>query len=67
MQSYQEMTKEELCKEKESLEAAYKEWQKRGLSLNMARGKPSEEQLDLTMPDDGCVKQQCGSAQRGWN
>ena len=50
MQSYQEMTKEELCKEKESLEAAYKEWQKRGLSLNMARGKPSEEQLDLTMP-----------------
>ena len=42
MQSYQEMTKEELCKEKESLEAAYKEWQKRGLSLNMARGKPSE-------------------------
>ncbi len=50
MQSYQEMTKEELCKEKESLEVAYKEWQKRGLSLNMARGKPSEEQLDLTMP-----------------
>ena len=50
MQSYQEMTKEELCKEKESLEAAYKECQKRGLSLNMARGKPSEEQLDLTMP-----------------
>ena len=50
MQSYQEMTKEELCKEKESLEAAYKEWQKRGRSLNMARGKPSEEQLDLTMP-----------------
>lgn len=50
MQSYQEMTKEELLKEKESLEAAYKEWQKRGLSLNMARGKPSEEQLDMTMP-----------------
>lgn len=50
MQSYQEMTKEELLKEKESLEAAYKDWQKRGLSLNMARGKPSEEQLDMTMP-----------------
>ena len=26
MQSYQEMTKEELCKEKESLEAAYKDF-----------------------------------------
>lgn len=50
MQSYQQMTKDELLKEKESLEAAYKEWQKRGLSLNMARGKPAEEQLDLTMP-----------------
>ncbi|MCF2643074.1 MAG: aminotransferase class I/II-fold pyridoxal phosphate-dependent enzyme [Lachnospiraceae bacterium] len=50
MQSYQKMTKDELLKEKESLEAAYKEWQKRGLSLNMARGKPSEEQLDFTMP-----------------
>ena len=50
MQSYQKMTREELLKEKESLEAAYKEWQKRGLSLNMARGKPSQEQLDMTMP-----------------
>ncbi|MDY4840699.1 MAG: aminotransferase class I/II-fold pyridoxal phosphate-dependent enzyme [Lachnospiraceae bacterium] len=50
MQSYQKMTKDELLKERESLEAAYKEWQKRGLSLNMARGKPSEEQLDFTMP-----------------
>lgn len=50
MQSYQKMTREELLKEKESLQAAYKEWQKRGLSLNMARGKPSQEQLDMTMP-----------------
>ena len=43
MKSYQEMTKEELLQEKESLEAAYKEYQKRDLSLNMARGKPSVE------------------------
>ena len=49
MQSYQEMTKEELLQEKESLEAAYKEYQKRDLSLNMARGKPSVEQLDMNM------------------
>ncbi|MGN0291594.1 MAG: aminotransferase class I/II-fold pyridoxal phosphate-dependent enzyme [Lachnospiraceae bacterium] len=49
MKSYQEMSKEELLQEKESLEAAYKEYQKMNLSLNMARGKPSEEQLDMTM------------------
>ena len=47
MASYQEMSKEELLKEKESLLQAYEEWQKRGLTLNMARGKPSAEQLDL--------------------
>ncbi|SDW74305.1 DNA-binding transcriptional regulator, MocR family, contains an aminotransferase domain [Lachnospiraceae bacterium KHCPX20] len=47
MASYQEMSKEELLKEKESLLKAYEEWQKRGLTLNMARGKPSAEQLDL--------------------
>ena len=44
MKSYQEMTKEELLQEKVSLEAAYQEYQKRDLSLNMARGKPSVEQ-----------------------
>lgn len=49
MKSYQEMSKEELLQEKESLEAAYKEYQKMDLSLNMARGKPSAEQLDMTM------------------
>lgn len=49
MKSYQEMTKEELLKEEESLKAAYEEYQKRDLSLNMARGKPSVEQLDMSM------------------
>lgn len=41
MKQYQEMSKEELLQEKESLEAAYKAYQKRDLHLNMARGKPS--------------------------
>ena len=36
MKSYQEMSKEELLQEKESLKAAYKEYQKMDLSLNMA-------------------------------
>ena len=49
MKSYMEMTKEELLKEKESLEAEYKKFQHRGLKLDMSRGKPSQEQLDLSM------------------
>ena len=49
MKSYQEMSKEELLQEKESLKAAYKEYQKMDLSLNMARGKPSPEQLGFSM------------------
>ena len=49
MQLYQEMSKEALNQEKTSLLAAYKEFQKRDLSLNMARGKPSPEQLDLSL------------------
>ena len=47
MKSYEEMTKEELLKEKEGLEAEYKKFQQRGLKLDMSRGKPSQEQLDL--------------------
>ena len=43
------MSKEELLQEKESLKAAYKEYQKMDLSLNMARGKPAVEQLDMVM------------------
>ena len=37
MQSYQEMSKEELLKEKEHLEAEYKKFQQRGLKLDMSR------------------------------
>lgn len=49
MKAYTGLTKEELLQEKESLERAYADYQKRGLSLNMARGKPAPEQLDLSM------------------
>ncbi len=49
MQSYQEMSKEELLKEKERLEAVYKNYANSGLQLDMSRGKPSVEQLDLSM------------------
>ena len=50
MQSYQEMSREELLREKESLEHQYKEICKKGLKLDMSRGKPSKEQLELSMP-----------------
>ncbi len=50
MKAYQEMTKEELLQEKQSLEAQYNEFCEKGLKLDMSRGKPSVEQLDLSMP-----------------
>ncbi len=50
MQSYQEMSKEELLEIKAGLEKEYAKFKGMGLSLNMARGKPAAEQLSLTMP-----------------
>ena len=47
MKSFSEMTKEELLQEKNELEKEYRRYQMRG--LDMSRGKPSAEQLDLSM------------------
>ena len=47
--TYQEMTKDELLREQESLLARYKEFQAKGLQLDMSRGKPCKEQLDLSV------------------
>ena len=54
MKSYREMSAEELVKEKEQLIARYEEYKNMALSLNMTRGVPSTEQLDLAsdMYDD---------------
>ena len=49
MKSYQEMTKEELLQEKNQLDKEYRKYQMRGLQLDMSRGKPSAEQLDISM------------------
>ena len=49
MQSFQEMSKEELLQEKTELEAAYQKYAQSGLKLDMSRGKPSVEQLNLSM------------------
>ena len=49
MKKYTEMTKAELREELDALEQEYKKYSYHPLSLNMARGKPSPEQLDLSM------------------
>mgnify|MGYP001025712334 CR=1 FL=1 len=49
MKPYSEMTREELQELKKELSAEYKIFQGKDLKLDMSRGKPSVEQLDLSM------------------
>ena len=49
MSEYTKLTKEELLKEKELLLKKFDEYKAMGLSLDMSRGKPCKEQLDLSM------------------
>ncbi len=46
---YRNMTKEELLKEQSVLLKRFEEYKAMGLNLDMSRGKPSKEQLDLSM------------------
>lgn len=46
---YLSLDKSELIKEREKLQKDYDAFKAQGLSLNMARGKPCTEQLDLSM------------------
>lgn len=50
MKKYTEMTKDELMQEKTALEAEYEKIKNLGLSLDMSRGKPGADQLDLSLP-----------------
>lgn len=50
MKAYKDMSREELLTLKASLEEEYKTEEAKGLSLNMARGKPGASQLALSMP-----------------
>ena len=47
---YQSMTKNELETLRSQLQNEYDAFQALGLKLNMARGKPGTDQLDLSMP-----------------
>lgn len=49
MKPYAEMSKEELTALRRELKAKYHEFQTRDLKLDMSRGKPSVDQLDLSM------------------
>ncbi|MDD3204396.1 MAG: aminotransferase [Lachnospiraceae bacterium] len=49
MKSYRKLSKEELTALKNELEHQYVDAKGKGLQLNMARGKPSVAQLDMTM------------------
>ena len=49
MKAYQELTKEELLTLKAELNAAYEDAKGKGLKLDMSRGKPAVNQLDMTM------------------
>ncbi len=50
MKKYSEMTRKELLLEKELLEKRYSEKKALGLKLDISRGKPSPEQLALSLP-----------------
>lgn len=49
MFSYKEMTREQLQSEKESLKKQYDDYCAMGLKLDMSRGKPAPDQLDISM------------------
>ena len=49
MEKYQEMSKDELLKEKVSLEAEFEKIKGMGLALDMSRGKPGTDQMKLSM------------------
>jgi len=44
------MSRDELAKEKDALAAAFAAHKAKGLSLNMARGKPGNDQVQMSMP-----------------
>ena len=47
---YSEMSKEELLTLQAELNQQYAEAKAKGLNLDMSRGKPCKEQLDMSMP-----------------
>lgn len=66
-----QMTKEQLVSFKSENEKLYNNFKGQGLCLNMARGNPCKEQLDLTVDmlkvfDDGAFMSECGNDVRNY-
>lgn len=57
MKPYKEMTREELLQEKAALEAKYKEFQDRGMKLDMSRESHPRHSLTFQR-NDGRTEQQ---------
>ena len=55
-QPYAELSKDELNREKKELEQKYISLKARGLKLNISRGVPAKEQLDLSQGIFTCLK-----------
>ena len=49
MKEYKEMSKSEMLEELDKLKKEYERFQNLNLNLDMSRGKPCKEQLDLSM------------------
>lgn len=50
MKAYKDLSKEELQALQRELQEKYEEIKKEGISLDMSRGKPGSDQLDLSLP-----------------
>ncbi len=53
---YNELSKEQLLCLKDEIEKRYNDFKNKNLSLDMSRGKPNREQLDLSMDMLDCLK-----------
>ena len=50
MKTYSQLSKEELKREYEALLIEYNGYKAKGLSLDLSRGKPNSDQLDISLP-----------------
>lgn len=50
VKKYKDMTSEELASEYSKLEREYEEYKNMNLSLDLSRGKPNSDQLDISLP-----------------
>lgn len=57
MKEYKELSKEELSKIYEETHLKLKEWEAKGLHLDLTRGKPGQAQLDLTTDMLGVISE----------